>query len=502
MKKINKLLALLITVILTFTFIFPAISAQGALSCESDDSSKECDINVWKIITGYFDSLIAKIKAFFAKIAAFFTPNKFTGGDYTIPELDLSVLPEELKGSEYEYLYELSIVDNSVDYMAHPDSVLLTNGNILTVYPAGHGKGAVCNKISNDGGASWSEAVENTPSSWVDSQETPTVYRLKFTDGKTADKLILISANPKWPYSSTVGGFNCSISCDEGATWTEFERFYDLESENSVVPIVAMSSLTQLKENGEFVDKWMGLFHDADFYNYKTILTFDENGNMQWSVPEKYFAQHREIEQSSNMCEVEVIRSDNGQGDELCLITRSNSKKINSLISFSTDEGETWSAPVEAPAALNGERHKAEYTPDGRLFITFRSIERGSKAKENAKNTVDMQRGWISEGLVAWVGTYEDLKNGNEGQYRIKIAHIYEEGQKEPEYYAGSDTGYNGNVVLSDGTIVTCGYGKFSPDEKTEDGKSLKTYICSKRINLAHTDELVEKMLKQSTENK
>ena len=41
-----------------------------------------------------------------------------------------------------------------------------------------------------------------------------------------------------------------------------------------------MASLTRLKENGEFVDKWMGFFHDSDFYNYKTILTFDENGNV------------------------------------------------------------------------------------------------------------------------------------------------------------------------------------------------------------------------------
>ncbi len=121
-----------------------------------------------------------------------------------------------------------------------------------------------------------------------------------------------------------------------------------------------MSSLTRLKENGEFVDKWMGLFHDRDFYNYKTILTFDQEGNMQWSVPEKYFSAHREIEKSSNMCEVEVIRSDRGKGDELCLISRSNSKKINSLVSFSDDEGKTWSEPVEAPAAHNGERHKAD----------------------------------------------------------------------------------------------------------------------------------------------
>lgn len=418
-------------------------------------------------------------------------PLEFTGSDYTIPELDLSVKPDNID-SKYDYLYELTTVDDSENYMAHPDSVLLKNGNILTMYPKGHGKGAVQNRISTDGGKTWSESIQNTPKSWENSQETPTVYRLQFTDGKAEDKLIMISANPQWGDDPTDGGFNCSVSNDEGQTWTEFETFYDVNSDCPVIPIVAMSSLTQLKENGKFVDKWMGLFHDRDFYNYKTILTFDEKGNPQWSKPEKYFSAYRDIEEKSNMCEVEVIRSEQGQGDELCLISRSNTKQMNSLISFSQDEGKTWSQPVEAPAALNGERHKAEWTKDGRLFITFRSIERGQKAKENAKEST--MGGWISEGWVAWVGTYDDLKNGNEGQYRIKLAHIYEKGQKEPEYYAGADTGYCGNVVLDDGTIVTSSYGKFDPKNKIKFGTDLRTYIASKRINLNDTDELVKQL--------
>lgn len=420
-------------------------------------------------------------------------PLPFTGTDYSIPELDLSVMPENCP-EEYRYLYELSTVDNSLDYVAHPDSVLLKNGNILTMYPAGHGKGAVLTKISTDGGLTWSESLNNTPESWEESLETPTVYRLTFTDGKTPDKLIMISANPQWgDEPETDGGFNCSVSCDEGATWTEFETFYDKNSSCPVIPIVAMSSLTQLKENGKFVDKWMGLFHDADFYNYKTILTFDENGNMQWSEPVKYFSAYREIEQQSCMCEVEVIRSEQSLGDELCLITRSNSHTMNSLVSFSQDEGNTWSEPKELPAALNGERFKAEYTKDGRLFITFRSIERGPKAQANADSSVT--GGYVSDGWVAWVGTYEDLKNGTEGQYRIKLAHIYQNGQETPEYCADADTGYCGNVVLDDGTIVTSSYGHFDPEDKTSIfSDELRTYICSKRINLEDTDALVTEM--------
>lgn len=489
MKKLKRLMCIVLASVLILTCGIAAVSAkEKSTECNSGGISDMRDS-----IKNFFEKIVKKLKLFFDKIALFFTGDKFSGTDYTIPELDLSVLPEELKGSKYEYLYSLTTVDNSRDYMAHPDSVLLKDGNILTVYPAGHGKGAVLNKISTDGGMSWGSKVENTPASWVNSLETPTVYRLEFSDG-TPDKLILISANPKWPNMKTPGGFECSISCDEGKTWSEFQRFYGLDGENGVTPIVAMASLTRLKENGEFVDKWMGFFHDSDFYNYKTILSFDKEGNMQWSTPEKYLAPHRETEKSAQMCEIEVIRSDMGKGDELCLIARSQSKKINSMVSFSSDEGKTWSAPTQAPAALNGERHKADYTPDGRLFITFRSIERGDKAKANAKDATDGNRGWISEGLVAWVGTYEDLKNGTEGQYRIKIAHIYDERQTEPEYYANADTGYCGNVVLADGTVVTCSYGKYRADEKTSNGKEYRTSICSKRINLRDTDELVERM--------
>lgn len=419
-----------------------------------------------------------------------FGKNEMTAAnDYKIPEVDLSVMPKDLP-EKYHYLYEYSVVDDGRDYMAHPDSVLLRNNDILTMYPAGHGKGAVLNKVSKDRGLTYNSCIENTPKSWEKSLETPTVYRLEFKDG--SEKLILISANSKWPGMSTPKGFNCSISEDEGQTWTEFETFYDKNDPDfQIIPIVAMASLTRLKENGEFVDKWMGLFHDSKFYNYKTILTFDESGKMHWSMPEKYFSAYRKIERKSQMCEVECIRSNGGKGDELAILTRSNSKKMNSLISVSKDEGKTWSEPKLLPASCSGERLKAEYLDNDRLFIVFRSIERGPKAMSYAKTAKEKSRKWMSEGWVAWVGSYDDLKNGKEGDYRIKLAHTYLKGQKAPEYSANADTGYCGNVVFDDGTIVTSTYGCFDPNKLRTDNGEYKTSIVSKRIKLEDVEEIL-----------
>jgi hypothetical protein len=69
------------------------------------------------------------------------TPFSKKTGYYNIPQVDLSIKPQNLP-KELEYLFENTIIDDSTGYLGHPDSVLLNNGDILTVYPKGHGKGA------------------------------------------------------------------------------------------------------------------------------------------------------------------------------------------------------------------------------------------------------------------------------------------------------------------------------------------------------------------------
>ena len=74
---------------------------------------------------------------------------------------------------------------------------------------------------------------------------------------------------------------------------------------------------------------------------------------------------------------------------------------------------------------------------------------------------------------VAWVGTYEDLVSGAEGQYRVRLK----------DNLKASDCAYPGVEILPDGTLVTTTYGHW------DDGA--QPYILSVRLKLAELDRLV-----------
>lgn len=418
--------------------------------------------------------------------------------------VDLSAAPEGT-AEQYQYLYEQHPVAtddeyfglyDGREYQGQPDSVLLDNGNILTVFPKGHGKGETVMMISTDQGRTYTDVFNESnpkPDSFYNTQETPTVYKLNFTDG--TQKLITISARPGWVSSGKNGeGWDAAISasldengkCD-GLEWSAHENFYGpnasrekyyREKGDDYDAIVAMSSLTQMKdENGNLIDKWMATFHDYDFYVYKTFLTFNEDGSMEWSEPERLLGQndeYREVESREDFCEVEIIRSPDG--NELAALFRVNQKYTYSYVSFSTDEGETWSEPQTVSAELTGERHKAEYdATTGKLIITMRSIN----FRDNNPNL-----GWTSRGWVAWIGDYEDLKKGADGcgDMLVKLANTYDVGTSEITEFCNADTGYAGLVVLADGTVVTTSYGTFSPVGSELGGK---TYVMTKQFKIA-----------------
>lgn len=428
--------------------------------------------------------------------------------------VDLSAMPDGT-AEEYQYLYDQVIVGDKsttgLDYVAHPDSVLLDNGDIITAFSLGHGLGGTAMRISHDKGLSWE--VMALPDSFANNQETPTIYKLDFTDG--TQKLVLISGRPSWPTEGNLGeGWDASVStsldpdggCD-GLVWSEMENFYGPNAMREEYyreagaekydAVVAMSALVQLKENGEFVDKWMGLYHDdRTFIVYKTILTFNEEGQMEWSEPVRMLGQNGEwrsyeqgqviiigtqmimIKEGNCFCETEIIRSPDG--NELAALFRVNSKNNYSFVSFSTDEGETWSEPQTMSQELTGERHKAEYDPvTGKLVITMRSIHH-----PQVPDGKQPDNDWVSRGWVAWIGDYEDLKRGADGKgdMLVKLANTYNSGVSEITEFCNADTGYAGLVVYPDGTFVTTGYGYFSPADDPDHGG--QSYIISKQFKV------------------
>ena len=373
-------------------------------------------------------------------------------------------------------------------------------------------------RISHDKGLSWEKL--DLPASFSNNQETPTIYKLDFTDG--TQKLVLISGRPSWPSihgTGTSEGWDASVSTSldadgkcNGLEWSEMENFYGPNATREEYyrnanadkydAVVAMSALVQLKENGKFVDKWMGVYHDDSKANsdgeaftvYKTILTFNEEGQMEWSEPVRMLGRNdewREYEKEGNslymngsvgknggysFCETEILRSPDGK--ELAALFRVNCKSDYSFVSFSTDEGVTWSEPQVTSAELSGQRHKAEYDPvTGKLIITMRNIsvaEDGLLANNHYRS-----RGW-----VAWIGEYEDLKKGADGKgdMLVKLANTYGEFGEEISEFCNDDTGYAGLVVYPDGTFVTTGYGYFSPASDEEHGG--QSYIISKQFKV------------------
>ena len=134
-----------------------------------------------------------------------------------------------------------------------------------------------------------------------------------------------------------------------------------------------------------------------------------------------------------------IVRSPDGK--QLIALIREQSRQYNSLMIVSNDEGKTWPIVKELPASLSGDRHSPRYSHDGRLVVTFRDTAAQTPTGGH---------------FVAWVGTYDDIINGREGQYRIKLLHSY----------SPYDCGYAGLELLPDGTFVATTYSKYKPGEK------------------------------------
>ncbi|MEE2935261.1 MAG: sialidase family protein [Planctomycetota bacterium] len=348
-----------------------------------------------------------------------------------------------------DQVYRQVVVDQEAgQYLGHPTTCLLEDGKtILCVYPQGHGRGTIVYKRSLDGGRTWSERLP-TPASWGTSKEVPTLHRVIGSDGKK--RVIMWSGL----YPARI-----SVSEDDGSTWSELKKAGDWGG------IVVMGFVEPLKASP---GHYLAMFHDdGRFFNRQPVnqrpVTFDlyqtlsTDGGLTWSIPKSVY-RSSEI----HLCEPGCIRSPDGK--VLAVLLRENARRKNSHVIFSKDEGKTWSKPRELPLALTGDRHTGKYSQDGRLFISFRC--RSPKQQVGGR---PFEGDW-----VGWVGTWEDLVEGRNGQYSVRLK----------DNKKGYDTTYPGVEVLPDDTFVVTTYGHWSAGQEP--------YILSVRFKLSELDGLAK----------
>lgn len=326
-------------------------------------------------------------------------------------------------------------------YQGHPTTLLMPDGKTMfCVWTHGHGGTAGPLKRSDDGGKTWSEKLP-VPENWWKVKNCPAIYRL--TDPQGVTRLIVYAGQ------GPDGAMQQSVSTDEGKTWSPMQS-------NGLVCVMPFCTIIPV-EGGKKLIGLSNIRRPGETKDPRSnIVTQSEStdGGLTWS-PWRVLVDLGDLKP----CEPEVIRSPDGK-QLLCLI-RENIRTEPAHFITSDDEGKTWSEVKALPLGLHGDRHKAVYAKDGRLVIAFRDTGLKSPTKNH---------------FVAWVGRYEDIGSGKDGEYRIKLLHSYK----------ASDCGYPGLELLPDGTVVATTYIKYreGPEQNS---------VVSTRFTLAETDKAEKK---------
>ena len=327
------------------------------------------------------------------------------------------------------------VVEKQPDqYLGHPTTVLLADGKtILCTYPLGHGGPSAVLKRSTDGGLTWSERLP-VPDNWKTARNCPCLHRL--TDRAGVERLFVVEGN---------GDMRQAVSLDNGVTWTPFEP-------NGLHCVVAPITIVPLSGHRHLALYVRCPRDGADRPPLTIWQSISEDGGLTWE-PERKVGEM----EGADPDEPCVLKSPDGK--QLCALMRENSRRVNSLMMTSNDEGETWSELTELPGSLTGDRHMPRYAYDGRLVVAFRDVGHGSSTNGD---------------FVAWVGRYEDIVEGRDGQYRLRLL---------KHHGPSGDCGYPGLEVLPDGTFVATTYVVHKPGEQSS--------VVSVRFKLSEIDAIV-----------
>lgn len=324
-------------------------------------------------------------------------------------------------------------------YWAHPTTAMLADGKTLfAVWTYYHGGHAGPMARSDDGGVTWTRLDDSLPPNYWNFKNCPSIYRLTDSQGKErlwvfAMRTLSKAEEEVRELPGRLEGFMPRIvSEDGGKTWKELPPLGPFSRESPWRCVMTFSSIVRLKDGSS-----LGLFHRGSGIGEEGTLqvlqSITRDGGFTWSEP-VVVCDGTKLD-GKHPCEPYVFRSPDGDG--LCCLMRENKRTGTSLMMLSLDDGKTWSRAVDTPWGLTGDRHHGITLPEGRLVIVFRN------ASPNAKD----------KGFIAWIGTYDDIRSGKPGEYRVSLLKTFKDGF------------YPGIHLLPDGTIVATTYANYRQED-------------------------------------
>ncbi len=309
-----------------------------------------------------------------------------------IPTLDVSI--------------DKSIV-NIIEYAPtstrlHTTAVRLsTRGENLLLAYTKHNSRQITLRKSSDGGQSWNNPLSDNLlignpikhiSMFTLTGRTllPKEYRKERRLSRLANRNNLILFFEGYPIKA-------AISPDNGEQW--LKTFNVIESSDMIV-----TSMIKLND-GVF----MALLNSGKHpQNGRQVIykSYSQDGGLTWTYPE--IAIKHNIYSIENACIARLTH----RNKKYLVVLANEQKHQTGVISVSTDEGKTWSYPVELPSFIQGDRYSIA-TLANKMYIVYRDTY-GNKGQNNPT------RG----DLMLWSGTMADLEHGGKSSVRVRLADL------------------------------------------------------------------------------
>lgn len=330
---------------------------------------------------------------------------------------------------------------------------------VIAIYREGEQGGPLRLKRSADFGRTWSKRLP-VPADWV-TRDVPVLHWM-------GDRAMLFAAEPGQP-----GGFKTAAIIPRGPQGAQLVSMpFRLHHPQIGGAQTAGASLLPLPRaaGAGTPQSWRMFFHDDRGMNWRSDGVVGPDGWDRWTPPQMVlpakFGDKGVAKRGPFLCEPCAVVAPDGR--LTVFLFRAENRLTESMIGYSRDFGGRITDPFELPASLTGDRHVARVDPvSGRLVIVFRDHSLTAYTPDSGD--------W-----VAWVGTFEDLKRGRSGQYRVRLLNNME---------GSRDCGYSGLEVCTDrnspdfGMFLATSHGKWRPSEPP--------YIACRRFKLADLDRRV-----------